>query len=282
VLFLALAAFAFGGSREPGLTMVVLCGLAAILATAGLGLLVWGLAYQRLTYVLDDDQLRIAWLGRMTVVPYAAIQGIYTGQRLQGEATPDIFTWPGINVGPARVRGLGRLRFYATSTDQAELTLITVEHGGVVLSAREPTEFRAALIERVEQSELSTTANPEARWQHLPPRTAPWTALADPWLGLLASLGVVLVLVIVGIVGFRFDALPDQIVMHFDATGRPNQIASKFDLLRVAFFGVIVLLIDWGLGIWLHPLDRLLARLLWLGGVLVQLVLVVGVLRLVA
>ena len=59
--------------------------------------------------------------------------------------------WPGISVGTARVRGLGRLRFFATSSDQSQLTYITVEHGGVILSARDPNAFRAGLIERVER-----------------------------------------------------------------------------------------------------------------------------------
>src|SRR5258708_22387058 len=40
VLFLALAALVFGGSRAPGLTMLVLCALAAILAALGSALLV--------------------------------------------------------------------------------------------------------------------------------------------------------------------------------------------------------------------------------------------------
>jgi hypothetical protein len=213
-------------------------------------------------------------------VPYGAVQGIYTGQRLAGHAMPDIPRWPGINVGPARVRGLGRLRFFATSTDQAALTFITVEHGGVIVSAQDPQEFRAALIERVELSE-AMSAEPVI-WHQTPPTAAPWTALADAWLAVCAVLGTLMLLLVVAVVAVRFDALPPQIVMHFDANGAASQIASKFDLLRLPFFGLLVLVLDWLLGVVVHARDRLLARLLWLGGVLVQVVLLVGVLRLVA
>ena len=47
-------------------------------------------------------------------------------------------------------------------------------------------------------------------------------------------------------------------------------------------FGLTCLVINWVVGIWLHPRERLLARLLWLGGAIVQVVLLMGVLRLVA
>jgi hypothetical protein len=42
-----------------------------------------------------------------------------------------------------------------------------------------------------------------------------------------------------------------------------------------------VLALNWMLGVALHPRYRLLARLLWVGGAVVPLVLLVGVLRLV-
>src|SRR5207248_8365770 len=118
---------------------------------AGTIMMVWAVGYQRLSYALTESALRIEWLGRTVVVPYPAIQGIYTGQRLSGHATAGVPRWPGINVGAARARGFGRLRFFATSTNQSQLTFVTVEHGGVIVSARDPNALRAALIERVEQ-----------------------------------------------------------------------------------------------------------------------------------
>src|SRR5207237_7449079 len=124
---------------------------AVLLAAAGGFLLVWAIAYQRLAYQLTESAVRVEWLGRTSVVPYGAIQGIYTGQRLSRHSTPPMPRWPGISVGSQRVRGVGRLRFFATSADQSLLTLITVETGGLVLSARDPHEFRTALIEHVEQ-----------------------------------------------------------------------------------------------------------------------------------
>src|SRR5439155_12810848 len=114
LLFLALAALVLGGSRQPGSAMLWLCLGALVLAAAGTFLMIWGIGYQRLTYALTENALRIDWLGQAIVVPYPAIQGIYTGQRLSGHSTPSAPRWPGISVGTARVRGFGRLRFFAT------------------------------------------------------------------------------------------------------------------------------------------------------------------------
>jgi len=284
LLCFALAAVLFGGSREVGPSMLLLCALAAVLAAAATLLFVVGFAYRRLAYTLTDTALRIEWLGRTEVVPYPAIQGIYTGQRLSGHASPSVPSWPGISVGPARVRGLGRLRFLATSSDLSMLTLITVEHGGVVVSARDPHEFRAALIERVERTqaaEAEADADTPA-WHQTPPTSAPWTALGDTWLPICAAVGTLLVLLALAIIVFRFDMLPDQIALHFDASGRPNDMAPRAYLLRLPLLGLLCLVVNWVLGLWLHPRERLLARVLWIGGAVVQLVLVLGVLRLVA
>jgi len=280
LLFLALAALVLGGSRQPGMAMLWLCIGAVVLAAAGTFLLIWGIGYQRMTYALTENALRIGWLGRTMVVPYPAIQGIYTGQRLSGHSTPSVPRWPGISVGSARVRGFGRLRFFATSSDQSQLTYITVEHGGVILSARDPHAFRAGLIERVERYD-AVPAEDALTWHQAPPTTAPWTALADVWLPACMVLGLLGLLAVLAVVTSRFDALPDQIAVHFDASTRPNQIAPKSDLLRLTLFGLVCLMVNWVLGILVHPRERLLARLLWLGAAVVQFVLLLGVLRIV-
>jgi hypothetical protein len=284
VIFLALAALVFGGSREPGAAMLILCVLGAVLAIAGALLLVLAIAYQRLAYDLTESSLRIAWLGRSTVVPYEAVQGIYTGQRLEGNAMPSGPRWPGISVGSARVRGFGRLRFFATSTDQSALTLITVEQGGVVISARDPAAFRAALIEHVEQAPEPAADTPPAlaMWHQTPPAGAPWTALSDVWLAAAVALGTVLVLLVLATIVARFDALPDPLPLHFDSSGEPNLIGPKLDLLRLPGLGLVVMLLNLGVGILVHPRETLLARTLWVGAAVVEVVLLVGVLRLVA
>jgi hypothetical protein len=239
----------------------------------------WALAYRRLVYTFTDSALEIEWLGHVTGVPYTAVDGIYTGQRLVGFATPTILSWPGIYVGPGRARGIGRLRFFATSPDPAALTLITHPHGGVVVSARNPHDFRLALIERIkdsaEQPSVSTLT-------HQPPSSVPWSAVFDRWFAAALGLGVLLLLCIVAVIGFNFDALPADIPMRFDANGDPSQIGPRGDLLRLPLFGFVLLVADSALGIWLHARERLVARLLWLGAAVLEGVLLVALIRLLA
>jgi hypothetical protein len=273
LLFVALASLVLGASREPGPAMLVLCAVAGLLAIAGTFLLLWGIAYQRLAYALTESALRIDWLGRTLVVPYRAIQGIYTGQRLSGQATPGVPRWPGISVGPARRRGLGRLRFFATSTDQSLLTLITVEHGGVIVSAHDPTAFRAALIAHVEAyGEIADHAADSQIWQQKAPAVAPWTAFADGWLIACVAIGLLALLVLLGTITLRYDALPDLIPLRFE------QVEPKSGLLRLPLLGLVCLATNWVAGVLVHVRERVLARLLWLGGVVVQAVLLIGVL----
>jgi hypothetical protein len=262
--------------------MFGLCLLGALLGAAGSVLLPWGFAYRRLGYALTERALRIEWLGRSLILPYPAIQGIYTGQRLAGHSTADVPRWPGINVGPARVRALGPLRFFATSTDQSRLTIITVEHGGVIVSAQDPTDFQTVLIDHVERYEQAPIGEEQpTTWIEREPSSAPWTAIADRWLPVCVGLATLALLVVLAMICLRYQDLPDELPFHFDASGVTSQIAPKSDLLRLPLLGLICLALNWGLGVAVHPRERVLGRLLWLGAIVVQVVLLVGVLRLI-
>ncbi|MBV9545411.1 MAG: DUF1648 domain-containing protein [Chloroflexi bacterium] len=277
ILALGLLCLIAAATRDVGQTLLMLTIAAVVLIAAGTAFAAWALAYRRLVYVLTDSAVHVRWMGETLVVPYSAIEGIYTGQRLVGHATPSVPYWPGIYVGPGRLRGTGRLRFFATSPDPSALTLISVEHGGFVLSARNPQDFRAALIERVEQS--PETPRPDHVYSR-PADTAPWSALVDRWLPACVAASVVLLLVVLALVVYGLPNLRDLIPLHFNASGEPSQIGPKQDLLRLPLLGLLLLCLDVGLGVWRHPADRLLARVLWVGSVALQAALVVAVVRL--
>ncbi len=278
VAVLALAVLVLAATREPGGGMLVGALTALVLAALATALFLWAWAYRHLTYTLGDQALDISWFGRTLAVPYTAIDGIYTGQRLVGSATPIVPAWPGIYVGPGRARAVGRLGFFTTSPDPAALTLITLEHGGVVVSARNPHEFRLALIERIQDA---VDAAPATRPTRAPARGAPWTALFDRWLAWSLLFACVALFAILAVIGAVFEFLPPEIALRFDANGDPSLIAPREDLLRLPLLGLLVLLVDVALGVWLHARERLPARLLWLSGAVVQTVLLVAVIRLV-
>src|SRR2546428_8954222 len=80
LLFLALAALVFGGSRQPGTIMLLLCVLAAILAAAGTGVLVLAIGYQRFGFALPQSSLRLDWLRPPVGLPLGARPGRFTRQ----------------------------------------------------------------------------------------------------------------------------------------------------------------------------------------------------------
>ena len=196
---LAIVVAAIAVAAAPSASVLGWALLAALLAVVGAAILVWGFAYRRLTYTLGEQSLGVTWFGQTLVVPYASVEGIYTGQRLVGSSVPKVLTWPGIYVGPGRARGIRRLRFFATSPDPSALTLIACENVGLVVSAREPLVFRNALIERVQAFEPSDGES--TAWVKRNEASAPWTAIRDRWFG--ACVGVAFVFLMLTLVADR-------------------------------------------------------------------------------
>jgi hypothetical protein len=274
---LALVALAVAATREPAGSMLAWAVAALVLLVISGSVLLWGLAYRQLTYALGERSLDITWLGMTTSVPYVAIDGVYTGQRLVGHAAPTVPVWPGIYVGAGRARGIGRLRFFATSPDPSALTLITLTHGGVVVSARNPQDFRLALIERIQESGEHVEG---MSWRRLAAARAPWTAVFDRWFAVTVGSGLLLLLLMLAAIAMGFSGLPPEIPLRFDASGQATQIAPRSDLLRLPLIGFLLILFNTALGVRMHPRERLLARLVWLAGSVVQGVLLVAVIRL--
>jgi hypothetical protein len=275
----ALVLLVLPAALAPGPTMLSVAVIGCVLVVVGCGLLVWAISYRRLSYALGPSALEVPWLGEQVVIPYAAIEGIYTGQRLVGQSAPRGLGWPGIYVGPGRLRDLGQLEFYATSTDPAALTLVAVEAGALVVSARDPQGFRASLIERVQGADAVLAPRDGSRI--VPAATAPWTTLRDRWFPWCLGVAVVLLLATLAAVTLRYADLPDLLPTRFDSGGRPNLLGPPTDLLRLPLGGLIVLVANVALGVWAHPRDRTVARMLWVGAALVEAILLIAMVRLV-
>src|SRR5262249_40821797 len=158
--------------------------------------------------------------------------------------------WPGIVVGPGRApsadgrdRSLGRLQFYATSVDPDWLTLVAVEGGVLVVSARDPQSFRSALIDHVRRQDALAAGGVEES-QLLPATTAPWWRLRARWFWWCLGVSLVLLLAVLGIVAFRYGDLAEQVPMRFDSGGRATAYGPPTDLLRLPLGGLIVLVLN--------------------------------------
>lgn len=274
----AAACLGVGLGSQPGLGMLAALVATAVLGAAAAALALWAAGYRGLRYVLGDEGLCIDWLGAAVEVPFAAIESVLSGQRLAESSAPRMPSWPGIYVGPGRARGIGTLRFFATTRDTTDLTVVAVRLGGVVVSPEDPKGFRAALIERVRQHEHEPV--PEVGILSRPPTEKPWTALRDRWALACGAVGLLLLFVMLAILEARSPGLPDRLPLRFDATGRPTDVGLKGELFRLPLGGLVALLVSAGIGVWLHARDVGLARMLWVVGAIVQAILLVAVVRL--
>jgi len=102
-------------------------------------------------------------------------------------------------------------------------------------------------------------------------------------LGLVLLAGAALgVLALFGFLSAQFSSLPRLLPLHFDATGAPDRLGPRQQIFFIPVIGLVVLLVNGGLGGLLYRRERVASYLLWGGAGLVQLLLwaaVVGILR---
>ncbi len=86
----------------------------------------------------------------------------------------------------------------------------------------------------------------------------------------LLVLAVVINFALLGFLLVRYDAIPDPLPLHFDATGLPDRIGSKSDILALPSIGLIVFGANAVLGLLAYRKERAATMLLSAGSVFVQ------------
>jgi len=166
------------------------------------------------------------------------------------------------------------VHYVATTQRPQELALITTAFGGFAISPEQPEAFRSALISHLEQSEPAPDAAPSMALSG-----AAWLrALGDPlggWVTLMAAL--VLVITIISLLlggGDPSGAVAGTAETATVGAGAGRQVAA------LAVTGAALLVGNYLAGALLHRSARGAAVVFWVGGLLVQLALLVGAIRL--
>lgn len=94
--------------------------------------------------------------------------------------------------------------------------------------------------------------------------------LQDRVLQVLLTATLVVNLALFGYLALRFDALPDNIPLHFDVTGLPDRIEAKASIFGLAIIGLIVFLVNTVLGVLTHRRQRAACLLLAVSALLIQ------------
>ncbi len=97
--------------------------------------------------------------------------------------------------------------------------------------------------------------------------------LHDHVLQVLLALALIGNLALFAYLALRFEALPDALPLHFDATGLPDRIEAKAGIFGLPMIGLIVLFVNAVFGILAHRHQRAATLLLAAGALLVQILL---------
>jgi uncharacterized membrane protein len=95
----------------------------------------------------------------------------------------------------------------------------------------------------------------------------------DHALQFLFALALSVNLALVAYLVLRFDALPDPLPLHFDASGLADRIEAKTGIFGLPLIGFAVLMLNSALGLSAHRRERAATILLMTGALLVQVLL---------
>ena len=217
------------------------------------------------SYELDRNALVIHWGPSQQVIPLGDIERVFTGDEMAGRAHFHGAGWPGHWVGFGEIEDGDATLFYATEPPRKQIFVATP---GLVygISPADAEAFLASLQKRVEMGPTQGVEQSSRR-----PSILEWGLWQDR-LGLaLIGAGAVALVGLLGLLSYRFQALPLLIPLHFSAWGAPLRLGPRADIFVIPLIGLVALLVNGALGGLLYRRDRVASYLLWGGALLVQL-----------
>jgi hypothetical protein len=252
-----------------GLAVLFSLGLLALI-----GYWLHGLA--RSAYLLDRNALVIKWGLTEQIIPTTQIERVLVGEEIEGHIQFYGGIWPSHCVGYGEIPDAGSALFYATVPPRNQIYIVTpgLTYG---ISPADREGFLESLQQRLQMGPTQLVEQSSKR-----PGFLDWSIWQDLLgLGLLA-LGLVALLALVGLLCFKFPALPRLVPLHFDAAGNPDRLGPRTQVFIIPLIGLLALLINGVLGGLAYRRERVASYLLWGGSVLIHLLVwtaAIGILR---
>ena len=249
-----------------------------VLLILGIVILVgyWLSGLVRSSYSLDRNALTITWGANEQVVPTGDIERVVPGEELKGRVHFQGIRWPGYWVGYGKIDELGPALFYATVPPQRQV-LVVAKGLTYCISPEDREGFLSTLRTRLQMGPTQAV-EPVSRG----PAFLQWQLWRD-WMGLiLLGIAIVAVLSLFGFLTHRFDSLPLLLPLHFDAYGNPDRLGERGQIFYLPLIGLIVLLVNGGLGGLLYRREKLASYLLWTSSVLMSVLLWAAILGILA
>jgi hypothetical protein len=241
-----------------GLAVLFSLGLLALI-----GYWLHGLA--RSAYLLDRNALVIKWGLTEQIIPTTQIERVLVGEEIEGHIQFYGGIWPSHCVGYGEIPDAGSALFYATVPPRNQIYIVTpgLTYG---ISPADREGFLESLQKRLQMGPTQLVEQSSKR-----PGFLDWSIWQDLLgLGLLA-LGLVALLALVGLLCFKFPALPRLVPLHFDAAGNPDRLGPRTQVFIIPLIGLLALLINGVLGGLAYRRERVASYLLWGGSVLIHL-----------
>lgn len=247
-------------------------GVSFLLVLAGLISLVLigyiGLRTRRvftLEYWVDRDAVTLVWGSTRQIIPLAQIERIIESPTAQPTLPARPWHWPCMNRRRIQSSELGVVNAYATRPLNEQIVLVTAGES-YSLSPADRQGFLQALQERFA---LGAGRTLQAELRRAPVWT--WPLWRDRGALFLIGAGLLGVLVMFGVLCFRYPALSSDLPLHFDAAGLPDRIAPKSGLFALPVIGLLIWLLNTAAGVWLYRhVQQGAAYLLWGGALTVQ------------
>lgn len=253
---------------------VFLLGLGACV-TLGLAIRVlyqlWGLI--NANYELDRNALVIHWGPTEHQIPMGSVRDVISGARLENVRIRPSMRWPGYVValgkatapigdsGPDETERaeLDPILFYASAPLRHQVILCT----DGISYAVSPEDTEAFLVALRDRLEMGPTQEVEEHSTH--PAFLDWEIWRDRWSLAMLGCSSGLLVLMVGVLCWRFPYLSAEIALKFTPAGSILLTGGRSRIFYFALVGTAFTLINGGLGLFFYRRQRSISYFLWSG-----------------
>ncbi len=228
-------------------------------------------------YMLDRNMLTIVWGPLEQVIPMEAIERAVPGREVAGRLGFRGAFWPGLWVGQGKAEGVGPTLFYAATARREDLVFVVTPGLAYAISPAEQAKFLEAFNQRKAMGPTQKVEQTSRR-----PAWFDWPLWSDRLAWSLVGLAAVALVLLAGVLAWRFQGLPEMIPLHYNLQGVPDRVEPRAEVFVLPLIGLLALLLNGSLGgVAYQRQERFVAYLLWAGALLVQALLWVACLQVV-
>lgn len=232
-------------------------------------------ALQRANYSLDRDKLTITWGLRVEQIPVSDIEWVRPLSALAGPLPLPVIHLPGSVLGHRRHPDLGPVEYIAS--DAKSILLVATPRQVFAISPEDSANFMFNIQRAIEMGSLSPA---------VPESVYPSFVVADAWGSLLVRyLWLANVFLNIGLLAWVSLMVPslERISLGFLPSGAAGEPVAAAGLILLPVISIFLSLVGWGIGLafYRRPDQRLLARIVWISGVISTVLFFVAVLFIV-